>query len=212
MDIARQLVFPLVPLKPPILASALNNKVFAYITHKTEPMQLITSSNQWETTLFMFPSPDTALILSFPWLEKHNPHLEWTTGKVLNWSLMCHSLCLHSALPSVSSSSKPSSMMWRDFSQILFVCLYDILIFSNSLSEHKVDVHCVLQQLLENCLYVKAENVNFMTPQSLSWVLWFQGDRWRRTQQYWIRAVAEWPVQETWKQLRFLGFANFYRR
>lgn len=76
MDLARQLVFPLVPLKPPILASALNNKVFAYITHKTEPMQLITSSNQWETTPFMFPSPDTALILSFPWLEKHNPHLE----------------------------------------------------------------------------------------------------------------------------------------
>lgn len=49
--------------------------------------------------------------------------------------------------------------------------------FSQTLSEHKVDVRCVLQQLLENCLYVKAENVNFMLPQSLSWVLGFQGDR-----------------------------------
>lgn len=69
--------FPLVPLKPPIPAST---QGFAYITHKTKPVQLITSANHWETiTLFMFPS----LIVGFPWLKNQNSHLDWTASKYL---------------------------------------------------------------------------------------------------------------------------------
>ena len=41
----------------------------------------------------------------------------------------------------------------------VFVYLDDILIFSKSIEEHRIHVRQVLQRLLENRLYVKAENV-----------------------------------------------------
>ncbi len=51
----------------------------------------------------------------------------------------------------------------RDMLNILvFVYLDDILIFSNSLQEHVLHVRRVLQRLLENRLFVKAEKCVFM--------------------------------------------------
>lgn len=48
----------------------------------------------------------------------------------------------------------------RDFLDIfVFVYLDDILIFSNSLPEHRNHVRFVLQRLLENKLYVQGEEV-----------------------------------------------------
>ena len=50
----------------------------------------------------------------------------------------------------------------RDFlHKFLFVYLDNILIFSLSLGEHKRHVRAVLQRLLENRLYVKAEKCEF---------------------------------------------------
>lgn len=50
----------------------------------------------------------------------------------------------------------------RDFLNIfVFVYLDNILIFSKSLEEHLVHVRSVLQWLLENRLYVKAEKCEF---------------------------------------------------
>lgn len=50
----------------------------------------------------------------------------------------------------------------RDFlNRFVFVYLDDILIYSKSLSEHRNHVCQVLQRLLENKLYVKAEKCHF---------------------------------------------------
>ena len=52
----------------------------------------------------------------------------------------------------------------RDFLNVfLFVYLDDIVIFSKSEQEHLQHVHCVLQRLLENQLFVKAEKSEFHT-------------------------------------------------
>lgn len=48
----------------------------------------------------------------------------------------------------------------RDFLNI-FVYLDNILIFSKFLQEHQVHIRAVLQHLLENRLYVKAEKCGF---------------------------------------------------
>ena len=45
--------------------------------------------------------------------------------------------------------------------RFIFVYLDDILIFSQSMEEHVQHVSLVLQLLLENKLFVKAENVSF---------------------------------------------------
>lgn len=101
----------------------------------------------------------------------------------------------------------------RDFLNVfVFVYLDDILIFSKDLSDHKRHVRSVLQRLLENKLFVKAEKCEFhgSSVTFLGFIL--EGGQIRPTEEK-IKAVVDWPIPETRKQLqRFLGFANFYRR
>lgn len=78
--------------------------------------------------------------------------------------------------------------------QFVFVYLDDILIFSKTHSDHISHVRQVLQRLLENRLFVKAEKCEFHVPSVsfLGYIL--EGGQMRADLQ------------------RFLGFANFYRR
>lgn len=96
--------------------------------------------------------------------------------------------------------------------KFLFVYLDDILIFSRDLQEHIQHVRMVLQRLLENKLFVKAEKCQFheSSVNFLGFVI-EQGQI--KADPAKVKAVAEWPKPETRKQLqRFLGFSNFYRR
>ena len=103
--------------------------------------------------------------------------------------------------------------MLQDFLiQFVFVCLDDILSFSRTLEEHIQHVCLVLQQLLENRLYAKAEKCEFH--QSSVQFLWFilAHDHLEMDPEK-TRVVAEWTAPETWKKTQlFLGFVHFYRR
>ena len=96
--------------------------------------------------------------------------------------------------------------------QFVFVFLDDILIFSKSLSDHVIHVRRVLQRLLENQLFVKAEKCEFHqhTVAFLGYVISpgaIQMDQQK------VKAVLEWSAPSTRQKLQsFLGFANFYRR
>lgn len=37
-------------------------------------------------------------MLGYPWLQLHNPHIDWSLNKIIGWSTHCHSVCLQSAL------------------------------------------------------------------------------------------------------------------
>ena len=95
-----------------------------------------------------------------------------------------------------------------------FVVVYldDILIFSRDLTEHKQQVRLVLRWLWENKLFIKAEKCAFHTD-SVSFLGFVVQRGQLQADPEKVRAVSEWPVPTTRKQLqRFLGFANFYRR
>lgn len=61
--------------------------------------------------------------------------------------------------------------VFRDMlNKFIFVCLDNILIFSRTPAKQVQHIRLVLQRLLENKRYVKAEkNVTFMSHWSVSW-------------------------------------------
>ncbi len=94
----------------------------------------------------------------------------------------------------------------------VFVYLDDILIFSRTKEDHIHHVQAVLQRLLENSLFVKAEKCEFHVP-SVSFLGYIIGQGSIHMDPAKVSAVTAWPVPDSWKQLqRFLGFANFYHR
>jgi len=98
----------------------------------------------------------------------------------------------------------------RDYLNLfVFVYLDDILILSKSPTEHRQHVQLVLQRLLENRLYVKAEKCKFHVSSITFLGYIFQG-RQVKTDPDKIKAVTEWPAPTIQKQLqRFLGVAKF---
>src|SRR4029434_85666 len=45
------------------------------------------SENTEFLSFHLFNSPSHPIILGFPWLAKHNPHMNWVTGEVTGWDL-----------------------------------------------------------------------------------------------------------------------------
>ena len=96
--------------------------------------------------------------------------------------------------------------------RFVFVYLDDILIFSTDEQTHIRHVRQVLQRLLKNQLFVKAEKCEFhvSTVSFLGFVV--SGDNIQMDPAK-VSAVADWPIPTSRKLVqRFLGFANFYRR
>ena len=94
--------------------------------------------------------------------------------------------------------------------RFVFVYLDDILIFSKSPAEHVAHVRQVLQRLLENKLYVKAEKCEFHQ-QSVPFLGYIIERGQVKADPEKIKAVTAWPTPSTRKQLqRFLGFAIFF--
>ena len=83
-------------LSQPIEASALDGSVIFRVTHKTEPLTVIIGDHQELMCFYLYSSNQHSLILGFPWLKEHNPHIDWSTGRVLNWAESCNNKCLRS--------------------------------------------------------------------------------------------------------------------
>lgn len=101
LNLARQLDLQLRPLPKPRSARALDGHLLSRVTDETPPLSLSISGNHFESISFLIiDSPQYPLILGYLWLCKHNPQVDWVTGKVLAWSLACQSSCLLSPLAS----------------------------------------------------------------------------------------------------------------
>ena len=92
------------------------------------------------------------------------------------------------------------------------VFLDDILVYSPSMEEHIVHVRSILQRLLKNKLFVKAEKCDFHTT-SVEFLGHIVERGSVKADPKKIQAVVDWERPTTRTQLRrFLGFSNFYRK
>lgn len=107
--------------------------------------------------------------------------------------------------------SKPNDILRDMLHRFVFVYFDSILIFSKSRDEHVYYVRTVLQCLLENSLYVKAEKCEFhYSLFSLLGYIVAEGRLQMDPNK--ASAVNGWSVTENGRQLQgFQGFNNFYR-
>jgi len=105
-----------------------------------------------------------------------------------------------------------NSVLHRFLRKCVLVFFDDILIYSNSYSEHLQHLRAVLSTLRDHKLHVKKSKCAFAT-QSVTYLghvisasgVAMDSDK--------ISAVESWPTPKTAKELRgFLGLASYYRR
>jgi hypothetical protein len=90
--------------------------------------------------------------------------------------------------------------------------LDDILIYSETLEEHKDHVRQILQRLTEHGLHLKPEKCEFFKDEVkyLGLIIGREGIKMDPEK---MKTVRDWPTPENLHDVRsFLGFANFYRR
>lgn len=75
--------------KVPSHSSALDGYLLGTITHQTTAVHMLFSGNHHDLH-HLLPSTNIPLILGYPWLQHHNPHIDWTTGAILGWFNSCH--------------------------------------------------------------------------------------------------------------------------
>src|SRR6266481_6686441 len=103
--------------------------------------------------------------------------------------------------------------IFQDMSDI-FVVIYldDILIYSESVEEHRSHVRQVLNHLRENNLHVKPEKTLFHM-QSIKFLGFMVSPAGVAIDIAKTEAISKWPMPSNVKQVQsFIGFTNFYRR
>ncbi|KAI5085992.1 hypothetical protein C0J45_23069, partial [Silurus meridionalis] len=98
LKLAQQLLVPMEPLPEALLIRALDGSLLGRATHRTRPLLMSVGEQHREWLSFLvISSPQAPIMLGFPWLRKHNPRVDWMTGRILDWGVHCFGHCL--ALP-----------------------------------------------------------------------------------------------------------------
>ena len=125
-ELALQLGIERIPLPHPVPASALDGHLLGTVFYQTIPVPMLLSGNHHETVQFhILSSPRIPLILGYPWLRRHNPHIDWAAGTILGWSPSCHQICLrHAGVPQHSACSSATPILsgvppeYHDFQEV----------------------------------------------------------------------------------------------
>ncbi|XP_070406069.1 uncharacterized protein [Nothobranchius furzeri] len=87
---ARQLNLEFLPLERPLQAVALNGHPLCSVSSGTPPVKVTFADNHSEMiTFFLSDFPRHPVILGHPWLVRHNPNIDWSSGSILSWNCDC---------------------------------------------------------------------------------------------------------------------------
>lgn len=107
--LAHTLKVPLVALDAPLSVSALDGQPLGNgkVTSVTSPLRIHVANHLEEISLHLIDSPEFPVVLGFPWLRRHNPHIDWATGSILEWGPTCHATCIFPSSPTKPESLDP---------------------------------------------------------------------------------------------------------
>jgi hypothetical protein len=111
-----------------------------------------------------------------------------------------------------SFQTRIDNVLREHLDDFVFAYLDDILVYSETIEEHKRHVHKVLAKLQEAKMLVEASKSRFHV-QEVDFLGCTMEPGKIRMQESKIQAIKEWPTPTTVTDVRsFLGFVNFYRK
>ncbi len=93
---------PLIPCISPLSVEAVDGRPLGTgrVTHLSQELHMRTGLLHRELIQFyILQAPHTPIILGLPWLRKHDPLLQWTSGQIVSWGENCFSDCLSTIQP-----------------------------------------------------------------------------------------------------------------
>ncbi|KAK1798110.1 hypothetical protein P4O66_000605 [Electrophorus voltai] len=108
--LADQLALPLVPLDESLRIAAIDGRSLeaGVVSHQIRPVTLRVGPHTEQIALFIIHAPNLQLILVYPWLQQHNPHIDCLSRSVLSWGLTCQTSCLQLPKPQSGSGHNPN--------------------------------------------------------------------------------------------------------
>ncbi|KAK3530126.1 hypothetical protein QTP86_014792, partial [Hemibagrus guttatus] len=88
---------PIFPCVPALRITAIDSQPIGegYLRHQTELLDFQVGLFHYEQLAFyVTSSPANPMILGFPWLRRHDPHISWRSGELVRWSTTCLRGCL----------------------------------------------------------------------------------------------------------------------
>ena len=98
-SLAQRLKIPTTGLDSPLSVTALDGRPLGkgLVDRTTSAVHVRIDSHQEQLPFHLIQSPEFPIVLGYPWLSHHNPHLDWVSGTILQWGSTCHASCLVSS-------------------------------------------------------------------------------------------------------------------
>uniref|UniRef100_A0A4W5LSY2 ribonuclease H n=1 Tax=Hucho hucho TaxID=62062 RepID=A0A4W5LSY2_9TELE len=108
ISLAKKLSLPTESLSSPLVVTALDGRPLGRgeINCQTLPLRLSILQHQEEISFHLIQSSAFPIILGYPWLLRHNPHIDWSTSTILEWGPTCHATCIFPSSSYVSPQSQ----------------------------------------------------------------------------------------------------------
>lgn len=113
-ELARKLGLRRIQIPSPIPATTLEGRLIYMVMEQTSPVTLKFDDGHGDDnrlfliSTYLYQSNNHPLILGFPWLLKHNPHINWATGKIEGWRKDCEITCFpHKKFSPFHSGASP---------------------------------------------------------------------------------------------------------
>src|SRR5579859_8054662 len=138
------------------------------------------------------------------------PGEEWKTAFRCRYGLFEYTVMPFGLCNALSTFQHYMNDTFRDFlDRLLIVYLDDLLIFSDTLAEHKQHIRAVLERLQSVGLYLKPSKCQFHV-QEVEFLGFIVGPEGVKMNPAKISAITEWPQPKSVHDIRvFLGLANF---
>ncbi|KAL0176934.1 hypothetical protein M9458_029264, partial [Cirrhinus mrigala] len=87
---------PILSCSPHVAVAALDGRPLGTgkVHHTTQDLTLhVEPAHQETIRFFIIPSPQSPVILGYPWLNQHGPSITWATRTITRWSPHCYQRC-----------------------------------------------------------------------------------------------------------------------